>query len=339
MPHQVVLIPGDGVGPEIAEATRNILDAAGVAIDWRVCPAGASAIETHGTPLPGETLTAIRQASATLKGPLETPIGTGFRSVNVELRQRLNLYANYRPARSIPGLPTRYENVDLIVVRENTEGLYAGLENLVAPGVVQSLRVTTRIASQRIATFAFETARAGKRRKVTLVHKANILKLGDGLFLKAARQVAENYPDIECDECIVDAAAMKLVMDPSQFDVMVMENMFGDILSDLTSGLVGGIGLAPSANIGEGGVAIFEAVHGTAPDIAGRGIANPTALLLSATLMLRHLGELAIAESVENAVHQVIRERLHLTPDLGGTAGTKEFSQAVIAVLEPALVA
>jgi len=334
MGHPVVLIPGDGIGPEIAEATRNLLDAVEAPIEWRVMQAGSKALAESGTPLPDETLSEIRRARVALKAPIATSVGTGFRSVNVEMRQKLNLYANYRPARSIPGLQSRYENVDLIVVRENTEGLYCGLEQEVAPGIVHSLRVITKPACERIMRFAFETARAGGRRKVTFVHKANILKLGDGLFLKIARQVAENYPDIAFDDCIVDAAAIKLVINPSQFDVLVMENLFGDILSDLTSGLVGGLGVAPSANVGEGGVAIFEAVHGTAPDIAGRGLANPTALMLSACLMLRHLGELTIAETVEEAIYRVIRDGVHLTADLGGAATTSQFTSAVIAALD-----
>ena len=332
--HRVVLIPGDGIGPEIAEAARRVIDATGVHIDWRTALAGGEAIARHGVPLPDETVAAIHDAKVALKSPVATPIGTGFRSVNVELRQQLKLYANYRPAKTMPGVVTRYDNVDLIVIRENTEGLYCGLEHQVVPGVVESLRVITRHASERIARFAFETARAVGRRKVTVVHKANILKLGDGLFLRCARQVAENYPDIVCDECIVDAAAMKLVLNPAQFDVLVMENLFGDILSDLTSGLVGGLGLAPSANIGEGGVAVFEAVHGTAPDLAGRGIANPTALILSGALMLRHLGEPAAADAVEQAVHEVILAGDCLTPDLGGRATTGDYTRALLDTLQ-----
>jgi isocitrate dehydrogenase (NAD+) len=285
-----------------------------------------------GTPLPMETLEAVRGSKATLKGPTATPSGTGFRSVNVELRQKLHLYANYRPARSMPGVRTRYQDVDLIVVRENTEGLYSGLEHEVVPGVVESLRVITETASTRIARFAFETARRQGRKKVTCVHKANILKLSDGLFLRSCQKVAGSYPDIPFDDCIIDAAAMKLVMNPQVFDVMVMENLFGDIVSDLAAGLVGGLGLTPSANVGEG-VAIFEAVHGSAPDIAGRGLANPTALILSAVLMLRFLGENNAALQIEKAVHSVLEKGEVRTGDLGGKSTTGQFVEAVLAAM------
>ncbi|HVT26497.1 MAG TPA: isocitrate/isopropylmalate dehydrogenase family protein [Lacipirellulaceae bacterium] len=330
MAYGVVLIPGDGIGPEVAAGTRRVVHATGVDIDWRTHLAGQSALEALGNPLPDETLDAVRKAHATLKGPTATPSGTGFRSVNVELRQRLHLYANYRPARSMPGVPARYEDVDLIVVRENTEGLYSGLEHEVVPGVVESLRVVTEEASERIARFAFETARRQGRRRVTCVHKANILKLSDGLFLRTCRRVAESYPEIVFDDSIIDAAAMKLVLNPRSFDVMVMENLFGDIVSDLTAGLIGGLGLAPSANVGDG-VAVFEAVHGSAPDIAGKGVANPTALILSSVLMLRYLGEKAAADRVENAVRSVYSSKIVRTGDLGGNATTSQFVDAVVA--------
>jgi isocitrate dehydrogenase (NAD+) len=327
--YRIVLIPGDGIGPEVTAAARCVVDATGVAIDWETHLAGQSALDAVGTPLPAETLAAVRGAAATLKGPTATPSGTGFRSVNVELRQKLQLYANYRPAKSMPGVLTRYENVDLIIVRENTEGLYSGLEHEVVPGVVESLRVVTEKASERIARFACETARRQGRRRVTCVHKANILKMSDGLFLRSCRKVAESFPDILFDDSIIDAAAMKLVVDPQAFDVMVMENLFGDIVSDLAAGLVGGLGLTPSANVGDG-VAIFEAVHGSAPDIAGKGLANPTAIILSAALMLRFLGEQRAADNIENAVRAVYARGNVRTSDLGGKAATDEFVRAVL---------
>ncbi len=333
MSYRVVLIPGDGIGPEVCAATKAILDASGVAFEWQEALAGQSALDALGDPLPEATLTAVEQADATLKGPTATPKGVGFRSVNVGLRQKLNLFANYRPARSLPGVKTRFEDVDLIVIRENTEGLYSGLEHTVVPGVVESLRVVTEKASKRIAKFAFETARRQGRKRVTCVHKANILKLSDGLFLKSCQEVATEYSDIAFDDWIVDAAAMKLVSDPHAFDVLVMENLFGDILSDLTSGLVGGLGVTPSANVGEK-LAVFEAVHGTAPDIAGKGLANPTALVLSGVLMLRFLGEKAAADRVENAVRNVLAEGKVRTGDLGGKSSTGEYTQAVVERLE-----
>jgi isocitrate dehydrogenase (NAD+) len=330
MIHQIILIPGDGIGPEVTDATRRVVEATGIGVEWKTHLAGQAALDALGSPLPAETLTAVRNARATLKGPTATPSGTGFRSVNVELRQKLQLYANYRPARSMPGVPSRYEDVDLIVVRENTEGLYSGLEHEVVPGVVESLRVVTEPASERIARFAFETARRQGRKRVTCVHKANILKLSDGLFLRTCRRVAEGFPDIAFDDSIVDAAAMKLVINPHSFDVMVMENLFGDIVSDLTAGLVGGLGLAPSANIGHG-VAVFEAVHGSAPDIASKGIANPTALILSAVLMLRYLNEKAAADRIENAIRAVFARGEVRTGDLGGKATTQQFVDATLA--------
>ena len=332
MPFHLVLIPGDGIGPEVTDAARRVIEATGLSIEWQVQHAGLSAIERTGVPLPVETLEAVRTARATLKGPTATPSGVGHRSVNVELRQKLQLYANYRPARSMAGIRSRYEDVDLIVVRENTEGLYSGLEHIVVPGVVESLRVITEKASSRIARFAFDTARRQGRKRVTCVHKANILKLSDGLFLDTCRRVATEYHDIAFDDSIVDSTAMKLVMNPHSFDVLVMENLFGDILSDLASGLVGGLGVTPSANIGEE-AAVFEAVHGTAPDIAGKGLANPTALILSGVLMLRYLREREAADRVENAVRKVIAEGKQTTGDLGGTASTDGFADAIIAAM------
>jgi isocitrate dehydrogenase (NAD+) len=332
MTYQITLIPGDGIGPEVTAAAQRILDALGIDIVWQTHLAGQAALDALGSPLPAETLAAVQNSNATLKGPTATPSGTGFRSVNVELRQKLHLYANYRPARSMPGVPTRYEDVDLIVVRENTEGLYSGLEHEVVPGVVESLRVVTESASERIARFAFETARRQNRKRVTCVHKANILKLSDGLFLRTCQRMAESYPDIAFDDSIIDATAMRLVLNPHAFDVMVMENLFGDIVSDLTAGLIGGLGLAPSANVGER-VAVFEAVHGSAPDIAGKRIANPTAIILSAVLMLRYLGEKSAADRVENAVRNVFSLGTARTRDLGGTATTAQFVDAVLTAI------
>ncbi len=330
--YKLVYIPGDGIGPEVVNAARRVVDATGIECKWQAQFAGLSALEQTGDPLPAITLEAIRGADATLKGPTATASGTGFRSVNVALRQQLELYANFRPARSITGIESRYDDVDLIVIRENTEGLYSGLEHTVVPGVVESLRVISSKASERIARFAFETARRQGRKRVTCVHKANILKLSDGLFLESCRKVADQFADIEFDDCIVDAAAMKLVLDPHQFDMLVMENLFGDILSDLTSGLVGGLGVTPSANVGDG-AAVFEAVHGTAPDIAGKGLANPTALIQSAVLMLRFLGEKEAADRVDRAIRSVISDGTVLTGDLGGSAGTAEYTDAVIAAM------
>lgn len=329
MSYPVTLIPGDGIGPEVADATVKVINATGVDIEWHTHDAGNEVINKYGKPMPQETLDSVIKDKIALKGPIGTPIGTGFASVNVQLRKTLDLYANYRPAKTIKGVKSRYDNIDLIVVRENTQGLYSGLEHIVVPGVVESIRVITEKGSERIVKFAFEAARKYKRKKVTAVHKANILKKSDGLFLEVARRIARSYPDIEYDETIVDATAMKLVMNPENFDVLVMENLFGDIISDLTSGLIGGLGVAPSANIGEK-FAVFEAVHGSAPDIAGKGIANPTALILSSVLMLEHLGEFDAASRIEKAVHKVIQEANVLTRDLGGTATTQEYVNELI---------
>src|SRR3954471_16970619 len=330
MTYRITLIPGDGIGPEVTSATQQVLEASGVDIEWHVALAGQSALDALGSPLPADTLDAVKNSRATLKGPTATPSGTGFRSVNVELRQKLHLYANYRPARSMPGVPSRYEDVDLIVVRENTEGLYSGLEHEVVPGVVESLRVVTEQASERIARFAFDTARGQGRKRVTCVHKANILKLSDGLFLRTCQRMAESYPDIAFDDSIIDATAMRLVLNPHAFDVMVMENLFGDIVSDLTAGLIGGLGLAPSANVGDS-TAVFEAGHGSAPDIAGKGFANPTAIILSAVLMLRYLNEPVAADRIESAVRAVYSRGTARTRDLGGTATTEDYVDAVMA--------
>jgi isocitrate dehydrogenase (NAD+) len=332
MAYNVTLIPGDGIGPEVTAAAQRVIDATGVEIEWETREAGGDVINRYGTPLPQETLDSIIRTGLALKGPITTPVGSGFRSVNVQLRKTLDLYANYRPAKTVPGIPSRYEDVDLIVIRENTEGLYSGLEHIVVPGVVESLRVITERASERIVRFAFDLAQKQSRRKVTAVHKANILKLSDGLFLEVAKRVARDFPDIEYEETIVDATAMRLVLDPSTFDVLVMENLFGDIVSDLTSGLVGGLGMAPSANIGEK-YAVFEAVHGSAPDIAGKGVANPTALILSGALMLRHMGEIPAAQRIERAVAQLVSEGRGLTRDLGGQASTREYVDTLIEAL------
>lgn len=333
MAHRVTLIPGDGIGPEVAEAARQVIDASGVKIEWEVVEAGEAVIPKYGTPLPDHVLESIRRNGVALKGPVTTPVGKGFRSVNVTLRQALDLYANVRPARSFEGIKSRYENVDLVVFRENTEDLYAGIEHMVGKDAAESIKIITRHASERIARYAFEYARKNGRRKVTAVHKANIMKLTDGLFLESCRRVAEEYPEIEFEDVIVDALCMRLVQDPTQFDCLVLPNLYGDIVSDLCAGLVGGLGVAPGANIGEKG-AVFEAVHGSAPQIAGQNIANPTALILSGVMMLEHIGEREAAERVLRAVRRVLAAGEHVTPDLGGKAGTKEMAAAIIAAME-----
>jgi isocitrate dehydrogenase (NAD+) len=333
MPHRVTLIPGDGIGPELAEATRRVLDASGVAFDWEVQDAGEGVMAQYGTPLPDHVLESIRRNKVALKGPITTPVGSGFRSVNVTLRQVLGLYANLRPARSIKGLQTRYEDVDLVIVRENTEDLYAGIEHMVGKDAAESIKIITRAASERIARFAFEYAVANGRRKVTAVHKANIMKLSDGLFLESCRTVAADYAGkIEFEDRIVDNMCMQLVQKPELYDVMVLPNLYGDIVSDLCAGLVGGLGVAPGANIGTE-ASVFEPVHGSAPKYAGLNKANPTALLLSGVLMLRHLGEQDAAVRVETALREVIAEGKATTYDLGGPAGTSEFADAIIARL------
>ena len=330
--HAITLIPGDGIGPEVTDAVVRILAASGVQIDWDRHDAGLLAVEKTGTTLPEALLDSIRQRKVALKGPVTTPVGEGFTSVNVGLRKTLDLYANLRPVMNLPGVASRFTNVDLVIVRENTEDLYAGLEHVVVPGVVESLKIITTRASSRIAEFAFNYARTRGRRKVTAVHKANIMKLGDGLFLESTRAAARDYPDITYEEKIVDAACMHLVMRPEQFDVLVLPNLYGDIVSDLCAGLVGGLGLVPGANIGTE-VAVFEAVHGTAPDIAGKGIANPTALLLSALLMLDHIGETDAAGRIRAALAAVFQAGVVRTRELGGTASTSAFADEVIRTL------
>ena len=333
MPYRVTLIPGDGIGPELAEATRRVLDASGVAFEWEVQDAGEGVMAQYGTPLPDHVLESVRRNRVALKGPITTPIGGGFRSVNVTLRQTLGLYANLRPARSIKGLQTRYEDVDLVIVRENTEDLYAGIEHMVGKDAAESIKIITRAASERIARFAFEYAVANGRRKVTAVHKANIMKMSDGLFLESCRTVATDYAGrIEFEDRIVDNMCMQLVQKPELYDVMVLPNLYGDIVSDLCAGLVGGLGVAPGANIGTE-ASVFEPVHGSAPKYAGQNKANPTALLLSGVLMLRHLGEQDAAVRVETALREVIAEGKATTYDLGGPAGTREFADAIIARL------
>src|SRR3989440_237007 len=329
MKHTITLIPGDGIGPEIAANVVRIIEASGVEIEWETHYAGAQALEKFGETLPKELLESIAHNKVALKGPVTTPIGKGFTSVNVGLRKALDLYANVRPIRALPNVPCRFPELNLVIVRENTESLYAGLEHVVVPGVVESLKIITEKASTRIARYAFEFARREGRRKITCGHKANIMKLSDGLFLDCFRKVATDYPEIEADDKIIDNACMQLVMRPEQFDVMLLENLYGDIVSDLCAGLIGGLGLVPGANIGEKG-AVFEAVHGSAPDIAGQGIANPTALLQSAILMLRHLGDREAADQTENALLNVFQEGRVRTRDIGGSARTSEFADAII---------
>jgi len=335
MAHRVTLIPGDGTGPELIAAARRVLEATGVALEWQVEEAGEAVLEREGTPLPERVLESIRRNGVALKGPITTPVGSGFRSVNVALRQGLSLYANLRPARTIPGVRSRYEQVDLVIVRENMEDLYAGIEHEVIPGLAaEAIKVITRAASERIVRFAFEYARGNGRRKVTAVHKANIMKLTDGLFLRVAREVAAEYPDIAFEDRIVDNMCMQLVQKPELYDVLVLPNLYGDIVSDLASGLVGGLGVAPGANIGERW-AVFEPVHGSAPKYAGQNKVNPTATILSGALMLRYLGETRAAERVEAAVRQVIGEGRRVTYDLKPTpedptaVGTREMAEAI----------
>jgi isocitrate dehydrogenase (NAD+) len=330
MKHTITLIPGDGIGPEVSAAVVRIIEASGVDVQWETHYAGAQALEKFGETLPEELLESILRNKVALKGPITTPVGKGFTSVNVGLRKTLDLYANLRPVRALPNVPSRYPELDLVVVRENTEDLYSGIEHVVVPGVVESIKIITEKASTRIARFAFEYARREGRKKVTAIHKANIMKLSDGLFLDCFRNVAKDHPEIEADDKIVDNACMQLVMRPEQFDIMLLENLYGDIVSDLCAGLIGGLGLVPGANIGERG-AVFEAVHGSAPDIAGQGIANPTALLQSGILMLRHLGEREPAQRIESAMLSVFEEGKVRTRDIGGDAHTDEFASAIIA--------
>lgn len=332
---KVTLIPGDGIGPEVTSAAVSVLEATGLHFEWDQVEAGGEVMVKYGTPLPEHVFHSIQRNGVALKGPITTPIGGGFSSANVAIRKKLDLFANVRPAKSIPAVKTRYENVDLVVIRENTEDLYSGLEHIVVPGVVESLKVITEAASLRIARFAFDYARRYGRKKVTAVHKANIMKLSDGLFLECCRRAAKEFPDIQYTEIIVDNCCMQLVRDPSQFDVLLLENLYGDIVSDLCAGLVGGLGVVPAANIGKD-VAVFEAVHGSAPDIAGRNIANPTALILSGVLMLRWLGESEAAQRVEQAVSDALADHSCVTPDLGGSATTTQFAESIIARLQRA---
>ncbi len=327
--YQVTLIPGDGIGPEITMAACRVIDAAGVSIDWQEVVAGSEALAEYGTPLPDHVLESIRKTGVALKGPVTTPVGSGFRSVNVSLRQLLDLYVNLRPAVSIPGVRSLYKDIDLVIVRENTEDLYAGIEHMVGPDAAESIKIITRRASERVVKFAFDYARREGRKKVTAVHKANIMKLSDGLFLETARAVAAAHGDIEFEDRIVDNMCMQLVQKPELYDVLVMPNLYGDIVSDLCAGLVGGLGVAPGANIGDE-IAVFEPVHGSAPKYAGKNKANPTATILSAVLMLRHLGETSAAGRILSAVRTVIGEGRQVTYDLGGGAGTAEMTDAII---------
>ena len=333
--HTIVLIPGDGIGPEVTAAARRVLEAAGCAITWVEALAGASAVEKGMEDvLPKSTLEAIQTHKVALKGPVTTPVGKGFKSVNVQLRQKLHLYAAVRPVRSLPGIKTRYDGVDMVIVRENTEGLYSGIENEVVPGVVTSLKVASEKACTRIARYAFRYATRRHRQKITVFHKANIMKLSDGLFLDCSRKIyEEEYPNITYEELIIDAGCMKLVQDPTKFDVLLMENLYGDLVSDLCAGLVGGLGVVPGSNIGED-ASVFEAVHGSAPDIAGKGWANPLAIIMSSVMMLNHLHEEALGSKIKTAYDAVLAEGKNLTRDLGGTASTDQFADAVIAKMK-----
>src|SRR5580693_2923494 len=335
MTHRITLIPGDGIGPEVTNATVRILEATGLKFEWETYMAGAEAFERYREYIPKDLNDSIERTRVGLKGPVTTPIAGGFPSINVELRKRFELYANFRPIRNLPHIPTRYPDVDLIIVRENTEGLYSGIEHEVVPGVVESIKVITEKASTRISRFAFEYARKNQRKKIHAIHKANIMKLSDGLFLRCARAVAKDYPEITYGEHIVDNTCMQLVMNPYQYDMLVMENLYGDIISDLCAAFVGGLGFVPSANLGEN-CAIFEAVHGSAPDIAGKDMANPTALLRSALLMVRHLGEQDASMLIRNALERVYRHPEKLTRDIGGKSGTSEFADSVIEEMENA---
>ena len=333
MTHTVTLIPGDGTGPELATALETVIAATGVPIEWERRDAGVDVMGEYGTPLPEHVLESIRRTRVAIKGPITTPVGGGFRSVNVALRKELDLYACLRPSKTMKGVRSRFDDIDLVVVRENTEDLYAGIEHMVGEDAAESIKIITRRGSERIARFAFEYARRHGRRKVTAVHKANIMKCTDGLFLRVAREVAEGYPDIEFEDRIVDNMCMQLVQKPELYDVLVLPNLYGDIVSDLCAGLVGGLGVAPGANIGPD-AAVFEAVHGSAPKYAGLNKANPTALMLSGVLLLRHIGQQAAAQRVEDAIRAVIAEGRSVTYDLGGSAGTSDFADAIVARLE-----
>jgi isocitrate dehydrogenase (NAD+) len=334
MAHKVTLIPGDGIGPEVVQATCRILETTGVKFEWESFSAGADAYDRYKEYIPKDLIESIERTRVALKGPITTPIGGGFASINVQLRKRFELYANFRPIKNLPGLETRFGNIDLIIFRENTEGLYSGIEHEVIPGVVESLKIITEKASTRISKYAFEWARSFQRKKIHAIHKANIMKLSDGLFLQCSRAVSKSYPEITYVEHIVDNTCMQLVMNPYQYDVLLLENLYGDIVSDLCAGLVGGLGLAPGANFGDE-CALFEAVHGSAPDIAGKDMANPTAVLRSALLMLEYLNERLAAARITTALEKVYAEKKSLTRDVGGKATTTEFADAVIAALPP----
>ena len=329
MTYNITLIPGDGIGPEVIKAARIVLEASGVKINWEIVEAGEEVIQKFGTPLPNYVIDSIKKNKVALKGPITTPIGTGFRSVNVALRQTLELYANIRPVKSYKGVPSRYSDIDLVIVRENTEDLYAGIEHKIGEDAAESIKIITRKASERIARFAFKLAKREKRKKVTVVHKANIMKYTDGLFLECVRKVSQEYPEIVFEEMIVDTMSMKLVQVPNNYDVLVMPNLYGDILSDLAAGLVGGLGVVPGANIGDK-EAVFEPVHGSAPKHKGKFVANPTATILAGVMMLKYLGESKAADRVEKAVVKVLEEGKYLTRDLGGNTGTIEYAEAVI---------
>jgi isocitrate dehydrogenase (NAD+) len=338
MAHKITLIPGDGIGREVTGAAVRILEAAGVKIDWETINAGAEAFEKYNEYIPKELIESIERTGVGLKGPVTTPIGGGFPSINVALRKKFELYANFRPIKNLPSLPTRYPAVDLIIARENTEGEYSGIEHEVVPGVVEALKIITEKGSTRIAKFAFNYARREKRKKIHAIHKANIMKLSDGLFLRCCRDVAVGFPEITYAEHIIDNTCMQLVMNPYQYDVLVMENLYGDIISDLCAAFVGGLGLVPGANIGDS-CAIFEAVHGSAPDIAGKDKANPTAVIQSSVLMLRHLGEADAADRIYAALEKTYKEKIHTTRDVGGSSGTREFTEEVIKNLDSLPVA
>jgi isocitrate dehydrogenase (NAD+) len=331
--YTVTLIPGDGIGPEVTEAAVRVAEAAGAKIHWQRVEAGAEVVAKYGSPVPDHVLNSVRTNRVALKGPITTPIGEGFQSANVSLRKALDLYACVRPVKSVPGVETPFHDVNLIVVRENTEGLYSGLEHRIAPGIVESLKIVTERACTRISRFAFELAERMGRKKIHAIHKANIMKLADGLFLECSRKVAREYPEIEYKEMIIDNCAMQLVKNPKQFDVLLLENLYGDIISDLCAGLVGGLGVVPGSNVGDD-CAVFEAVHGSAPDIAGKRIANPVAVILSLVEMLRHLGEERIAHAITRAVHATLAEPEHRTRDLGGTANLDAITQAIVDHLE-----
>ncbi|MDQ7094417.1 isocitrate/isopropylmalate dehydrogenase family protein [Desulfosporosinus sp. PR] len=329
MTTKVTLIPGDGIGPEVSAATQKVISASQAPLEWEIVEAGEACIAKYGTPLPDHVLETIRRNKVAIKGPITTPVGKGFRSVNVALRQQLQLFANVRHLRNLPNVPSRYQDVDIVVVRENTEDLYAGIEHMVGKDAAESIKIITREASERIGRYAFELARREGRKRVTIVHKANIMKLSDGLFLESIRGVAREFPGIECEDRIVDALCMNLVQIPEQLDVLVLPNLYGDIVSDLVAGLVGGLGVAPGANIGAMG-AVFEAVHGSAPQIAGRNLANPIAMILSGVEMLKYLGFDQEARRVEQGIDHVLRHKEYLTPDLGGNSGTQEMAAAIV---------